>query len=277
MKKIYALLLICVMLVSFCAGAVAVGNLEEIKALLNYGITVKYNGDVQTMYDAQGTRVYPITYNGTTYVPIRAVSNMLGIAVDWDGANNTVLLGENSKSRPEANKVLQRGVVNGKTYENSFLGLGFKVPDSWEYASDEEIEQIVGAYTGEDLQKSLEENGGYCDVFALDALEGTNINIMIEKKTELQKSMDFEEVYLNTITNLSEALKEVYDDADIVRDKFVLGGKSFLGFKIDGNIQGIPLFQYGFLIDLGDYVASVSMTASDLELLSDIMKMFYII
>ena len=72
-------------------------------------------------------------------------------------------------------------------------------------------------------------------------------------------------------------LKEVYDDADIVRDKLVVGGKSFLGFKIDGNIQGIPLFQHGFLIDLGDYVASVSMTASDLELLSDIMKMFYII
>ena len=46
------------------------------------------------MYDANGQRVYPISYNGTTYVPIRAVGNMMGIDVAWDGANNAVLLGK---------------------------------------------------------------------------------------------------------------------------------------------------------------------------------------
>lgn len=82
-------------LAGICIGTFASGTLDKIEAYLNRGITIRYNGEVQTMYDAQGTRVYPITYKGTTYLPVRAVSNMLGIDVEWDGANNTVLLGEN--------------------------------------------------------------------------------------------------------------------------------------------------------------------------------------
>ncbi|MDE6994595.1 MAG: copper amine oxidase N-terminal domain-containing protein [Lachnospiraceae bacterium] len=87
-----ALALVCGMVI----GANAVDTLKEISAYLNYGITIKYNGEVQNLTDAGGNRVYPISYNGTTYLPVRAVSNMLGIAVDWDGATQTVLLGKSA-------------------------------------------------------------------------------------------------------------------------------------------------------------------------------------
>lgn len=85
-----ALALVCGMVI----GANAADTLKEISAYLNYGITIKYNGEVQNLTDAGGNRVYPISYNGTTYLPVRAVSNMLGIGVDWDGATQTVLLGK---------------------------------------------------------------------------------------------------------------------------------------------------------------------------------------
>lgn len=85
-----ALALVCGMVI----GANAADTLKEISAYLNYGITIKYNGEVQNPTDAGGNRVYPISYNGTTYLPVRAVSNMLGIGVDWDGATQTVLLGK---------------------------------------------------------------------------------------------------------------------------------------------------------------------------------------
>ena len=85
-----ALALVCGMVI----GANAADTLKEISAYLNYGITIKYNGEVQNLTDAGGNRVYPISYNGTTYLPVRAVSNMLGIGVDLDGATQTVLLGK---------------------------------------------------------------------------------------------------------------------------------------------------------------------------------------
>ncbi len=65
----------------------------EITAQINPGITVKYNGKAQNMADVNGNPVYPMLYGGTTYLPVRAVSNMLGIDVDWDGATQTVILG----------------------------------------------------------------------------------------------------------------------------------------------------------------------------------------
>ena len=89
-----ALALVCGMVI----GANAADTLKEISAYLNYGITIKYNGEVQNLTDAGGNRVYPISYNGTTYLPVRAVSNMLGIGVDWDGATQTVLLGKTGET-----------------------------------------------------------------------------------------------------------------------------------------------------------------------------------
>lgn len=97
MKGKKALMTLAITLALVCGmaiGASAADTLKEISAYLNYGITIKYNGEAQDLTDAAGNRVYPITYNGTTYLPVRAVSNLLGIGVDWDGATQTVLLGE---------------------------------------------------------------------------------------------------------------------------------------------------------------------------------------
>lgn len=94
-KKKWMTLMIALALVgSFTLGAKAAGTLESINAYLNYGISIKYNGEPQTLTGADGVRMYPITYNGTTYLPIRAVSNLLGIGVDWDASTQTVLLGD---------------------------------------------------------------------------------------------------------------------------------------------------------------------------------------
>ena len=65
-------------------GASASGTLQEIKAYLTPQVTVKYNNTMQTLTDAGGNVAYPIMYNGTTYIPINAVSNILGVGVNWD-------------------------------------------------------------------------------------------------------------------------------------------------------------------------------------------------
>ena len=99
-KRILAIFGITVLMaVCLCAGAMAAGGLQQIQAYLNRDITIKLDGQTQIMYDAKGNRVYPVSYNGTTYVPIRAVSNMLGIDVDWDGPSNTVLLGKTGTAK----------------------------------------------------------------------------------------------------------------------------------------------------------------------------------
>ena len=93
MKK-RTLLITLAMVLCLAVGAAAANGLQEIKAYLDQDITVKYDGQAQAFTDANGKTVYPISYNGTTYLPVRAVSGLLGIDVDWDQATRTVLLGK---------------------------------------------------------------------------------------------------------------------------------------------------------------------------------------
>lgn len=44
--------------------------------------------------DAAGNVVEPFIYNGTTYLPVRAIGNAIGKTVSWDGATQSVYLGE---------------------------------------------------------------------------------------------------------------------------------------------------------------------------------------
>src|SRR5690606_10675405 len=65
-----------------------------IKANLNHGIKITLDGKPWTPRDAQGNALTPITYKGSTYLPVRAVAEAAGISVDWDAATQTVILGE---------------------------------------------------------------------------------------------------------------------------------------------------------------------------------------
>ncbi|WP_138494880.1 hypothetical protein [Paenibacillus pinistramenti] len=75
-------------------GVYAGSNLTEIKAYLNGNIQIKYNGNPVQLLNDQGQVQLPITYNGTTYLPIKAVSTILKTAVSYEPQTNTVFLGE---------------------------------------------------------------------------------------------------------------------------------------------------------------------------------------
>lgn len=55
-------------------------------------INVTLNGEAVELVDANGNPVEPFAINGTTYLPVRAVSAALGLDVDWDSTTSTVVL-----------------------------------------------------------------------------------------------------------------------------------------------------------------------------------------
>lgn len=93
-KFVSAIAMTLALLCAFTLGANAAGTMQEIKAYLNSGITIKLDGQEQVLKDANGTRIFPITYNGSNYLPIGAVCDMLGISAQWDAATQTALLGK---------------------------------------------------------------------------------------------------------------------------------------------------------------------------------------
>ncbi|MBE7062214.1 MAG: hypothetical protein IJN25_03760 [Clostridia bacterium] len=57
------------------------------------GIRVYWDGVEKTLRDANGEKVEPMIYNGTTYVPLRAMGQLLGKKVEWDQATTSVYVG----------------------------------------------------------------------------------------------------------------------------------------------------------------------------------------
>lgn len=82
--------LICCMLLGTIAFAV---NGRKITATYG-GITIYLNGQKQVATDVNGKTVEPLIYQGTTYVPIRAVSEWLGKTVTWQGSTSSVLIND---------------------------------------------------------------------------------------------------------------------------------------------------------------------------------------
>ena len=64
-------------------------------------IKIMIDGAEYVPTDANGNVVEPFIYNGTTYLPVRAVANAFGKDVKWDGENATVFLGKEGRMEPD--------------------------------------------------------------------------------------------------------------------------------------------------------------------------------
>jgi len=132
-KKVIIKVLAAAIVLGTCVGtAFAVAQQQQITAILDSGIKIVYGGVERTMRDANDNVVYPIVYNGTTYVPIRAVSNMLEIPVDWKSDTRTVLLGE-------------QNVPLTDTPSIPVTSSGVSLLDAGKWKSKYGVESIIGA------------------------------------------------------------------------------------------------------------------------------------
>lgn len=78
-----------------CSGTVAFAKVA------NMSIPVSFN-NIKIVVDGQqiSTSKEPFTYEGTTYLPVRAVAEAVGKDVSWDGATKTVYIGEVPATTP---------------------------------------------------------------------------------------------------------------------------------------------------------------------------------
>ena len=71
---------------------------STVSVSLRDDFTIIVDGVTQQFYDAGGNRVYPLLHNGVTYLPIRAVGELMGKVVSWDNNTQTVTISGNVDS-----------------------------------------------------------------------------------------------------------------------------------------------------------------------------------
>ena len=82
-------LILTVLIVTLCVTATATSK-RSIQVEDGIGITL--NGATFTPRNANGKEVSVFLYNGTTYVPVRAISEAMGMDVSFNSATRTVVL-----------------------------------------------------------------------------------------------------------------------------------------------------------------------------------------
>ena len=106
-------------LTSFCMGVGVSQGLEarEVTAQLRPDFVIVIDQETAHFSDVNGSEVYPLLYEGTTYLPLRAIGNLMGKQVDWDEQSKTVTLSDALRESVGVERV-----VDGDTLEVLWRG-----------------------------------------------------------------------------------------------------------------------------------------------------------
>ena len=219
-RRFVSFLLAMVMVCSLMVSAGAAEAQEEISAYLSYDITVMYNGEAQTMTDAAGNTVYPVSYNGSTYLPVRAVSNMLGVAVDWDGATQTVILSDSTDGRTVAENGGAASTASGQEEIKAYLAPGITVKYNGE------IQTMTD--TAGNIVYPVSYNGTtYLPVRAVSNMLGVSVDWDGTTQTVLLRKLVGDTPNVNNSTNKK---KDVFNGEKTSADAMVLG-ENHIGYE----------------------------------------------
>lgn len=241
MKKIVLVLCFILGLSSLCFAAS-----EEVTVLINKQVKVSYNETLQEFQNVKGEKVYPITYQGTTYLPIRSISTLFETEIEWDAEENSIYLGQGELDEESA-KELEEFVAGTNEEAVALLNEDIKI-----FFEDEEqtFEDVNG-----NVVYPLSYNGTtYLPVRAVSGLfdlsiawDGANNAVLIsDEPIELDEEEEYDEFadeysgdeYFDEL--LEEDLEELEDDEEAIEidDSFIdeNGNEVFYYFTDDDEV-----------------------------------------
>lgn len=96
-RKVTLLTAIILCFSCFLIGVSSQGIIQKIEAELRPDFNIIINNKMQTFKNVNGDIVDPILYNGTTYLPIRAIGEAFGKEVSWYEDHNLIVLRDQPK------------------------------------------------------------------------------------------------------------------------------------------------------------------------------------
>ncbi len=181
------------------------GLLED-NALLNKKIKVIYGNDIINFYDANKVRIYPISYQDTTYLPVRAIANLFECFVDYDYESNTVLLGDRDELNKKAQLYGDKYVLTEEGDSTEFNYLYTNYND--ELQVTDEIEMTIAGF-----------NDSICwgvNLYKEDPVTGRNLleeelELATDEIEKISKDDELKKMLYTQQFNLDNCFPEYYD------------------------------------------------------------------
>lgn len=101
MKRLQGMVIGLILGTVLTSGIVFGEQITKTAELFFNNIKIYIDGAEIVPKDTNGNKIEPFTMNGTTYLPVRAVSNAFGKEVEWDGATQSVYIGKKDQTKPD--------------------------------------------------------------------------------------------------------------------------------------------------------------------------------
>ncbi len=105
-KKRFWLVIAAVSILSLFVGAFGAGLISEIKAELRRDFSIVVDGEKMVFKNVDGEVVYPILFDGTTYLPIRAIGELMGKTVYWYESDKRIELKDEKTTVTDADVIV---------------------------------------------------------------------------------------------------------------------------------------------------------------------------
>ena len=195
-------LALCGALLGGTAALAAGVTYKTIQVLYN-DISLVVDGVPVTPKDANGVEVEPFVYNGTTYLPVRAVGEAINKQVTWDGNTQTVYIGEAPGAKEYLPIVCPPYQKNGYCTDRTFSmdGVSYHANSfyfDWVSGSRYALYNLNGQYS------ALEVTIGHLDG---DADEDNTVNVYLDGVYSQSITLEPEEMAKTVTIPLEYALQ----------------------------------------------------------------------
>ena len=99
-KRLSALALGAALLVTSLTVGAGAAEVSAVTVEMRPNVEIVVDGVTRTFYNVQGQEVHPLYYQGTHYLPVRAIGELMGKNVNWDGSTKTITLSGTRTSGP---------------------------------------------------------------------------------------------------------------------------------------------------------------------------------
>lgn len=198
----------------FASGAIK----KQLEVVYNDIKLVVDGKPVEFGKDSAGNKIEPFIYNGTTYLPVRAVGEAIDKKVDWDGSTQTVYLGK----KPGEISYMTEEIEPYKNYSTKIYNLND--PTTLKMSGKEyKTGYKLGGYSSAYIMFNL--NGQYSEIKGM--IGATNWGYILSRTFDIYLDGDL----YKTITVEPEKLPEEI----IIPVKGVMQVKFESPYKSNGN------------------------------------------
>ena len=183
---------------------------------------------------------------------------------------------------PTEEKELSPGEVSGKKYESTFIGIGFNLPETWEFYTDEEIQELnnyVGDKAGQEYLDLLKNATVVYDMMATSPSLTDNVIVNLEKVSNvLLNKLDLASNFETSFAAVKSSLENIgYRGITKEITTVTIDGETFTAMHLTASFSGKTMHQTSIAIKCNGYLASIAVTTFDEAGTAPLLENLYLV